>query len=159
MNNSIGHEFLMILNNIRKLNMAHHPKIKIHMGELMMLGTIHGCWKEKCKDHADEPGIKVGELSELIHSTKPATSKMLRAIEEKGYIERVTDTKDRRVVYIRLTEVGETVIKDSLKMMDDFTVRTVERMGEEDISELIRLLKKFYQAMSEELKDKSTNNE
>lgn len=159
MDKSIGHEFLIVLNNIRKLTHMHHPKLKIHMGEFMMLGAIHGCLNENNEKQVETNGVKVGEISKLIHSTKPATSKMLKALEEKGYVERITDSKDRRVVFIRLTQAGETVIKDTIKMMDDFTLRTVHRMGEEDAKELIRLMKIFYQAMYEEIRENSQNND
>jgi len=159
MDKSLGHEFIEIINNLRKLTHKHQPSNKIHTGEFMMLGAIRGGIEDKRERHIEEPGIKVGELSELIHSTKPATSKMLKQVEEKGYIERVADKKDRRVVYIRLSDSGEIIMKDAMKRMGDFTNRTIKRLGEEDTKELIRLLKKFYQAFSEELNEKHTDNE
>ena len=39
------------------------------------------------------------ELSEVMEVTKPAISKMLNVLEDKGYIERQQDSKDRRAVY------------------------------------------------------------
>ena len=154
MDKSMSREFIKIIHSLRKLTHSHRPNVKVHPGEFMMLASIHGCMEDKEKNHLENRGVKVGEISELIHSTKPATSKMLKAVEDKGYIERVTDAKDRRVVYIRLSETGETIIKDAMNRMYDFADRTIQRIGEDDMKELIRLMNIFYQAMAEELDER-----
>ncbi len=160
MEKTITNEFLVIMNKLRKLtNKHHHKDMMVHQGEFMMLGAIHGCMEEKSEDHMKEPGVKVSELSALIHSTKPATSKMLNTLQEKGYIERISDNRDRRVVYIRLSATGETIIKEALHRMHNFADRTIQRMGEEDAKDLIRILNKFYEAVYEEIKEKSGNAE
>lgn len=155
MDKTITHDFLLIINNLRKLTNKHHHKDMVHQGEFMMLGAINNCLEEKKENNINEPGVKVSELSCTVHSTKPATSKMLRALEEKGYIERISDDKDRRVVYIRLSADGEKKLKEAFNRMHHFADRTIKRLGEEDAKELIRMLKKFYEAVDEELKEKS----
>ncbi len=153
MEKAITHEFLVIMDKLHKLMNKNHPKNMVHRGEFMMLGAIHGCMQEKISKDINEPGIKVSELSSRLHSTNPATSKMLNVLEEKGYIERVPDKKDRRVVYIRLSAGGERLIKEALHRMHLFADRTIKRLGEEDAKELIRILNKFYDAVNEELKE------
>ncbi len=155
MEKTITHDFLVIMNNLRKLTHKHHHKDMVHQGEFMMLGAIHNCMEEKGENHIEEPGVKVSELSGIVHSTKPATSKMLAALEEKGYIERIPDKKDRRVVYIRLSAVGEKKIKEAFAKMHDIAYRTIDRLGEEDARELIRILNKFYDALITEITEKS----
>lgn len=162
MEKTITHDFLVIMNKLRKLTKQHHHKDMVHQGEFMMLGAIHSCMEEKDENHIDEPGVKVSELSEIVHSTKPATSKMLSALEEKGYIERISDKKDRRVVYIRLSAPGEKKLKDAFVFMHDFADRTITRLGEEDAKELIRIMNKLYDAVFEEMaemKGRSCNKE
>ncbi|WMJ89404.1 MarR family winged helix-turn-helix transcriptional regulator [Anaerocolumna sp. MB42-C2] len=153
MEKNITHEFLSVMNKLRKLTHKHHPKDMVHQGEFMMLGAIHGCMEENKLNQKDVPGVKVSELSDMIHSTKPATSKMLKALEDKGYIERISDKKDRRVVYIQLSAAGEKIIKESFHIMHAFADRTIKRMGEEDAKDFINLLNKFYDAVYEEMKD------
>ncbi|MGB8455193.1 MAG: MarR family transcriptional regulator [Anaerocolumna sp.] len=155
MDKTITHDFLLIINNLRKLTNMNHHKDMVHQGEFMMLGAIHNCMEEKRENNIDEPGIKVSELSCIVHSTKPATSKMLRALEEKNYIERISDKKDRRIVYIRLSVIGEKKLKEAFNRKHLFADRMIKRMGEEDAKELIHMLNKFYDAMNEELKEKS----
>ncbi len=153
MEKTITHEFLLVINKLRKLTYRHRQKDMVHQGEFMMLSAIYNRMEEKHENRIDEPGVKVSELSGLIHSTNPATSKMLNALEEKGYIERISDNKDRRVVYIRLSFAGEKKIKEAFHKMRHFADCTIKRLGEEDAKELIRILNKFYDAVNEELKE------
>lgn len=153
MDKTLTYEFLEVMNNFRKLAGQHPSKSKVHMGEFMMLGVIHSLMAENKKKHRDEPGVKVGDLSESMHASKPATSKMLSVIEKKGYIERVADSKDRRVVYIRLSGTGEVLMKDAMDKLHFFAEHTIEKLGEDDAKELIRLLRKLYQTVLEEIKE------
>jgi DNA-binding MarR family transcriptional regulator len=152
MDESISKEFINIINKLRKITHRKHTHSKVHPGEFMMLSAIYSFMNDKCGNAKAGTRLKVTELSDLIHSTKPATSKMLNSLEEKGYIERVSDSKDRRNVYIHLTNKGETIILDAFKRLQDFADRTITRMGEEDSKELLRMLNKLYDAMAEESK-------
>lgn len=154
MDKTLSDEFVSMLNKIKKINHQHHSKTMVHQGEFMMLGAIHGCMIEKKELNQIEPGIKVSELSEKIHSTKPATSKMLNVLEEKGYINRIPDPKDRRVVYISLSPEGDKMIQNAMGMMHNFLNRTISRLGEEDARDLIRLMNRFYEAMVEEMNNR-----
>lgn len=173
MDKSISYEFVVIMNKLRKLTHKYHPKGMVHPGEFMMLGAIHGymkekhagCGKESIKKEDDrkeneynEPGVKISDLSEMIHSTKPATSKMLNILEEKGYIERIADKKDRRVVYVRLSNEGEKIITDAFKQMYEFADNTISRMGESDAKELIRLMNVFLKSLEDVVHEKSNGD-
>ncbi|MDF2472368.1 MAG: transcriptional regulator, MarR family [Anaerocolumna sp.] len=154
MEKPLAHEFLEVMNSMHKLTSRHHSMYPLHPGEFMMLGAIHHFMNESTMDQLVYPGVKVGDLSEVVHSTKSATSKMLRSVEDKGYIERVVDKNDRRVVYVKLSEKGEKIVKDTIKTKREFANRTIQKLGEEDSRDLIRLMRKFYLAMEEVLADK-----
>ncbi len=159
MENTVSYEFLEVMNNFRKLGIQHHSKTKVHMGELMMLRVIQCYTKKMDIKNIEEIGIKVGELSKRLGATMPATSKMLNVLERKGYIEKVPDAKDRRIVYIRLSEKGEKIVKGASNMLHLFTEHTIEKLGEEDARELLRLLRKLYQIITEDFKDISPDDE
>lgn len=83
--------------------------------------------------------MTVTQIANIMEMTTPAASKLLRIIEGKGYIARVLDDKDRRVVYIRLTEKGSALITASKKKAEEKTAKILEKLGEEDARELIRI--------------------
>lgn len=171
MENQITRDFLQSVNHLRKGTHQFRMNFNIPMGEFKMLGIIHEFTlhrtdkrqcpvsgeddqkRERLNQEKREPGIKVSELSTLLHSTRPATTKMLNSLEAKGYIERVTDTKDRRVVYVRLSESGQSIIMDALEKMHSIAEKIIIKMGNEDSRELIRLLEKLSQIVSEEFKN------
>lgn len=154
-------ELFTSFNNVRKLMGKLHNNRTLYPGEFMMLGAInHGVCKHEGQDVKNEdirkegePGIRVSELCKMVHSTKSATSKMLKGLEEKNYIERITDTRDRRVVYIILTETGKNIIQDSTRQLHEFTDKTVKKMGEDDTKTLILMLGRLYEAMNQVIKE------
>lgn len=151
MENSLSKEFLEVTHELKKLIGMHHSRYSLHPGEIMMLSTINKLIdnnrRNQANDNLDNLGVKVGELSKNVFTTKSATSKMLKSVEDKGYIERVVDSKDRRVVYVRLTTAGESIIKETLESMGAFMDSTIQKLGEEDSQDLIRLMRKFKEAM------------
>lgn len=152
MEKQITTEFLQAVSGLMKSAHQLRPNQKMHMGEFKMLGMIHKIMEERAENKVDEIGIKVSELSQMQHATRPATTKMLNTLEEKGYIERITDKKDRRVVYVRLSDGGNTMIKDALETMHALAEKLIDKMGKEDSLELVRLLNKLNVIFSEELK-------
>lgn len=157
---TITQELFTSFNNVRKLMGRVHSNRVLYPAEFMMLGAIHHggskCGEGKREDSKREdgaPGVSVSELSKIAHSTKSATSKMLKGLEEKNYIKRITDTRDRRVVYIVLTETGNKIIQDSSERIQEFMKKTIQKMGEEDARKLIHTLNRLYGAMQEVAKE------
>lgn len=55
---------------------------------------------------ADDPAPKVGELATAIEITQPAATKMVAKFENLGLIEFVSETADKRVKQVRITQKG-----------------------------------------------------
>jgi len=53
---------------------------------------------------------KPGALADYLGLTKGTVSQTLKTLEENGYIQRVRDSRDHRVVRLKLTKVGETAL-------------------------------------------------
>lgn len=153
MDKELTREFVNVVSKVKKLFHRNRPQGTVHSGEFMMLGAIDHCMEDLLESNLDVPGVMVGELVERTHSSKSAASKMLKALEEKGYIERVTDNKDRRVVYIKLTKSGEKILQNAFEHLQSFADRTLIKMGEEDVQEFVRILNKYYQILCEEMKE------
>ncbi|MDJ1371936.1 MarR family winged helix-turn-helix transcriptional regulator [Gulosibacter molinativorax] len=60
------------------------------------------------KQIIDQPGSTVGQLSAALNIRQSNTSTAVRSLVERGFVERVPDTSDKRVVHIHATEQGET---------------------------------------------------
>ena len=73
----------------------------------------------------------------------PGVSQMINVLENAGYVERITTKKDRRVVYVNLTEAGRVMLKTAPRPMLNLLTRTTEEMGEEKTRQFIALMDEF----------------
>ncbi|MFA6769892.1 MAG: winged helix DNA-binding protein [Bacteroidales bacterium] len=58
-----------------------------------------------------ESRLSSGEIAKQVNLTCSNTSKLIRAIEEQGYIERVLGEEDKRQMYFSLTTAGIAKVK------------------------------------------------
>ena len=152
-------EFLDSIAKIKKL--AHRYK-RSETFQPIMLMTMKIIYNDCVNNKGNENyyGMKTSELTKKMCITKPATSKMLNAMEEKGYIERISNKSDRRVVYVKITREGEEFLENQNKKFEKFTYKIVEKMGEEDIDTFIRLFGKLYNTIEEiQYENESIKNE
>jgi DNA-binding MarR family transcriptional regulator len=57
----------------------------------------------------DAAGARVGQVATRVGVTLPATSRLLRRLEQRGFVTLATDEVDRRATRARLTPAGEEV--------------------------------------------------
>ena len=104
------------------------------------------------KQHRAQENLRQpSELSREMDLPKPAVSKILASLEEKGYIERYCDSRDRRIVYARLTAGGEENLAEVRRNYREFYERIFEKMGEKDSREMLRLIHIFFTHVEEEI--------
>jgi len=59
-----------------------------------------------------ESRLSSGEIAKQVNLTCSNTSKLIRAIEDRGYIERVLGEEDRRQMYFLLTSIGAAKLQE-----------------------------------------------
>ncbi len=69
----------------------------------------------QCSSHSDTPLA----VAEYLNLTKGTVSQSISVLERKGYIEKIPDEHDKRVVHLRLTTMGQLLLAD-LKPMTVF---------------------------------------
>lgn len=135
----------------------------LHPGTFFTLAAI-GCRLEEPEAKAarpenkgegagsEMPGITVTQLAHRLSISNPAASKMLRSLEEKGYIRRLPDPEDRRITYIALSPEGCQALDQARRQANQMASRLVTRMGEHEMDELLRLCRKLTSLIEEEEK-------
>jgi DNA-binding MarR family transcriptional regulator len=83
------------------------------------------------------------ELQRRLHVSKAAVSQNLMALEKKGLITRTLNPRDMRRFDFALTDKGKRITDHMQHHMDENLEIVLERMGEQDTRELIRLSNKF----------------
>lgn len=92
-------------------------------------------------------GVTMKELADMSHTTMSAASKKIRILEEKGLIERRTSKTDRRNSYITLSENGKAICEKERRRKNDWLLKVISQMGEEDMEQLITLSNRMFDIM------------
>lgn len=145
-----GKQVFEAMGKIHRITHLMKPTLKISKGEFMMLTHIEIIMKEQKKEKDIALGASVTQINKLSKASKPATSKMLTSLEDKNFIQRVSYKKDKRVVYIRITEEGTRILEESKAIFTQFAENIFDKLGEKDATELIRIFNRLYQILSEE---------
>ena len=85
-------------------------------------------------------GIKASELSKFLQVTGPAVTHNLNTLEKAGYVKRVSDPADRRIVLVRLTKAGQQIMELANETFLDSLKGLIAFLGDKDSTELLRLL-------------------
>lgn len=109
-------------------------------GEFFMLHAISCALEGQNK-------ASVSKIRHHLNISKPAISKMISVLEEKGYVMRIYDSNDHRVVFIELTELGRQVLTEQNTYLQRFVNQFTEQLGKKDTDKLLELLKRIYEVI------------
>ena len=88
----------------------------------------------------ENDGLTQRELSALAGVMEPTTFGALRAMEERGYIERRQRPDNRRNVYIHLTRKGRALERKLVPLAEEVNRVAVRGIPREDVARLRALL-------------------
>lgn len=119
------------------------PVGEISHGEFAAMQVIHHFQKEK----PEKRGIGTAQLAAEVHSSPPAVSRILNALEEKGCIVRKTDPDNRRRTRIVLTEKGEEIRRRDCELSGGYFDQIFARMGKDRMMQFLSLWKELVEIM------------
>lgn len=136
-------EWVTVLDQFTKLT-AKHKVSAVPRPEFMLLHLI-----AKSKSGA----VKISELAQELGVTVPAVSKLLKLLESKRAIGRVSDLTDRRITYIAMTGIGRQLYDDALQDMRTTGLSVMERIGEQEFRRFFEEAQRIYAAFEEVLSE------
>ena len=95
----------------------------------------------------------VTEISSLLQVTPAAVTHLINPLEEAGYIERLPDPNDRRIVRIGLTDKGTQTAETLISEVQENLIGLVNHLGVEDSKTLIRLMSKSIEFFASQFKN------
>ena len=96
------------------------------------------CIKNLARD--GDKAITVSEISHRMFVKSPTVTQIVNHLQKDGYIARTNDAKDKRFVYISLTEKGEQIVQ---KVNDYLTILfsgLIKKLGQEQSENLMFVL-------------------
>jgi DNA-binding MarR family transcriptional regulator len=91
----------------------------------------------------------MGELSDILGTPLSTTTRMADWLVKSGFVERLSDPDDRRIVRLTLTELGQ----DQYQRIDEFIKQRIEQtftsITPDEWGNLAVLLRKLVEALEE----------
>jgi DNA-binding MarR family transcriptional regulator len=80
--------------------------------------------------------LRMTDLAELVGTTAPTVTKLIKDLEDKGLVDRTTDEQDGRVSMVSLTEegrrvadaIGEARLESLQQVLESWSVDDLERL-------------------------------
>lgn len=85
-------------------------------------------------------GKNMSAVARAMNVTVGTLTSSMNSLVKKGYVERFRSETDRRVVHVRLTEKGVAAFYHHKNYHDQMTVAVMEKMTEEEIPVLVKML-------------------
>ncbi|OMP67521.1 MarR family winged helix-turn-helix transcriptional regulator [Domibacillus epiphyticus] len=92
----------------------------------------------------------IGELSARMFLACSTTTDLIDRMEKASLLERVRDTKDRRIVRIHLLPEGERIIEEVINKRRQYVEGVLSNFTDQEVDGINRLLEKMYVEMKVE---------
>jgi DNA-binding MarR family transcriptional regulator len=113
-------------------------QLGVHIGQNFLLEEL---WRED--------DLTLGELARRMGVEVPTVTRMTKRMEAAGLLARTTDTRDRRVVRITLTDQGHALREKLPAVLDDVARRALRDLTPDQRDQLIKLLSHVADNMTE----------
>jgi DNA-binding MarR family transcriptional regulator len=90
--------------------------------------------------HMRQDGVRLTELAESAQITKQSMGYLVTYLEERGYLERLSDPADGRAKIVVLTERGRDVEAIAREVLADLEAEWSQHLGQSRMDELHHLL-------------------
>jgi len=120
----------------------HMTEHGLNMTEVTLMNVI----KNNVSDSVENNGIS--DIQKHLYITKAAVSKMLGVLEKKGYLNRKTNTHNRRTLSITLTPKGREILKLLDNDIENMLIEIIKRLGKPDIEQFILSINRFVDVTS-----------
>lgn len=84
------------------------------------------------------------EIAEALLLDKSSMVRILRTLEEKGFVTRTPDETDRRAFFVTLTDAGETRLQEVMRLSRGIEQRAISGVAAEDLATTQRVLKAIH---------------
>lgn len=118
----------------------YHPSQEMKVNSLPFFALI-------ALDSWAEQDYTMSELAEKLNITKQQLSHMIKVLEERGLVERIHDTANRRRVYIRICDSGREIMNQMKQDMLSSTLSGLRGYTQEELTSMDECLCRLMELM------------
>lgn len=149
-NSLLAREMIGIFDKFIKIDWGKKENLGIRPSEVRVLL----CIKQLTTDESGI-GVSISDISKKLIVTSPSVTQVTKQLMEYGYVQSVSDTKDKRITLLRLTDCGEEFANRAWERVSTHILGLIDRLGEEKVTTLIKLLEEVYEYSRESKELKS----
>lgn len=141
--NSIYYQFELTAKYCKYLGsqLFHKLKCGLSLDEVVTLDTI-ALYGEMCQR----------DIAKLILKDRPSTGRILNSLEQKGFIARIADTKNNRLIRkIILTDDGKIILSDITSRLKEYMGKIPKIFSEEKITDMKNTMSDFREILKKEV--------
>lgn len=90
-----------------------------------------------------EPGISQEQLGRQIYANKSNIARQVSVLEEKGYVYRECDAKDKRILHVYPTEKAKELLPLILKKQEEWDNFITKNLTEEELAQARTILQRM----------------
>lgn len=83
------------------------------------------------------------QLAEICGVNKSAITSKIDRLVAKGYVERIRDENDRRIVFLQITEKGHDMYENVQTKIEDFVGCYLQELEEEEVETFLNIYEKI----------------
>ena len=88
---------------------------------------------QSCTPSQEHGALTLTALAGAMHQSLPALSQRVSALEAQGYVERVPDPDDRRVIGVCVTPEGRTVMEVAYRRFGSILSQSIDYLGPQNL--------------------------
>lgn len=96
--------------------------------------------------------MNVSDIAGRIHCSVQSLSRSIRNLEKKKYLERVSDSENRRNTLVYISESGKEIFEHNKRIFKDFMDRVLDRIPPENLSKYIEIQEDLCRIINDEMK-------
>lgn len=92
----------------------------------------------------------IGELADHLMLSKSSATQLIERLVKAGFVERIDDPEDRRIVRLRITPRGEQLLANMKQRYVDKMTALLSKIPDEDLRELVRIHRELIETIQKE---------
>jgi DNA-binding MarR family transcriptional regulator len=92
--------------------------------------------------------MKPSEISQMYCISKPNVTTLISKLIADGFAQRYHDEKDRRVVYVTITDKGNKAVMRHRKIIKEYLLKVLNQLDEDEIRDIYEGMEKIQNIMN-----------
>lgn len=96
---------------------------------------------------ACQDSVKISDIAHRIGTTLPSITKSMNELEENGYVKKVENLRDKRIINIALTDKGQAIYDQLIFQFHVQNAKVLADISKDELNTTITTIHKIYQRM------------